>query len=88
MLDGTHYFECGCGHDEHTIRFTINKEDKDLYLSVFLADWHPWWIRLWLGVRYTFGYKSRYGYFSCWTLNPDDAERLRDMCDEFIKDSQ
>jgi len=27
MLDGTHYFECACGSDEHTIRFTLDKED-------------------------------------------------------------
>ncbi len=85
MLDGSHYFECMCGSDEHTIRFILDNEDGDLYTSIFLNQHRPWWKVLWVGIRYIFGYKCKYGHWDCWVLDPEDAVRLRDMCDEFIK---
>lgn len=51
MLDGTHYFECGCGADEHTIRFTLDKdkEDSGIYASIYLSQYRSWWKRAWIG---------------------------------------
>ena len=84
MLDGTHYFECHCGSSEHTLRFVLDKEHKELYTDIYLNQWRPLWKRVWVGVKYIFGYKSKYGEWDCWTLRKEDAERLRDMCAEFI----
>ena len=88
MLDGTHFFECSCGGDEHTIKFTLCKDPDDfcIYVSVFLDQYNPLWKRIWLGIKYIFGYKSRYGHFGCWEMRDDDAKRLKDMCDEFLKE--
>ncbi len=85
MLDGSHFFECACGSDEHTIRFILDYEDGDLYTSVYLNQYRSWWKTAWVGIRYIFGYKCRYGDWDCWMLDASDAVRLRDMCDEFIK---
>lgn len=84
MLDGTHYFECGCGADEHTLRFTLDLDERDLHTSIFLNDYRRWYQRLWVAIKYTFGYKSKYGDWDCWILHEPDAERLRKMLDEFI----
>ena len=87
MLDGSHYFECRCGSDEHTLRFTLDIADldyKEIYSSVFLNQWRPWWKRVWAAIRYVFGYKCKYGHWDCWTMDENDATRLRDMCEEFI----
>ena len=84
MLDGTHYFECSCGSTEHTIRFTIDKGDKELHTDIYLNQWRPFWKRVWVGIRYIFGYKCKYGEWDCWILNEDDTTRLRDMCNELI----
>ncbi len=84
MLDGTHYFECRCGSTEHTIRFTLDKEDNELHTDIYLNQWRPLWKRIWVGIKYIFGYKCKYGDWDCWILNKDDAKRLRDMCSEFI----
>ncbi len=35
MLDGTHYFECRCGGSEHTLRFILDKEEKELHTDLF-----------------------------------------------------
>lgn len=84
MLDGTHYFDCTCGSNEHTLKFTLEKEDGELYTSVFLNQYRGFFKRLWIGIKYVFGYKCEYGHWDCWILDRDDAERLRDMCNEFI----
>lgn len=90
MLDGTHYFECGCGADEHTLRFTLDLNDEEesegkaLYTSIFLNDYRRWYQRLWIGIKYIFGYKCKYGHWDAWILHEPDAIRLREMLDQFI----
>ena len=86
MLDGTHFFECDCGSDEHTLRFTLDKdpEDPGIHTSIFLNDWRPWWKRLYVGIRYALGYKCKYGHWDAWILRRSDAIRLRAMLNDFI----
>jgi len=88
MLDGTHYFDCGCGSFEHTIRFSLNKEEGEIYTDVFLNQYRHFWKRVWIGIKYAFGYKCRYGHWDCWILDKSDVTRLRDMCDELINVSE
>jgi hypothetical protein len=82
MLDGNYWFECICAHDEHTIRFTLDKEDKEIYTSVFLAN-RNFFKRIILGIKYIFGGKSRYGHFGHWVLAKEDADMLEKMLKEF-----
>ncbi len=84
MLDGSYFFECGCHSSEDILKFDLCKEEdhKEIYLSVFL-DNGPWWERLWLGLKYIFGYKCKYGHFNCWTMNEEDAQRLKKMVEDF-----
>jgi hypothetical protein len=83
MLDGSYYFECICAHDEHTLRFTLDKEEKEIYTSVFLAQHRNIFQRAWLAIKYIFGYKCPYGHFGNWTLNKDDVDKLENMVKEF-----
>jgi len=87
MLDGTHYFECECGADEHTLRFVLDKgpEDPCVYTSIFLYQYRPWWKRIWVGIKYIFGYKSKYGHWGGWELQDEDVKRLRDMCEGYLE---
>jgi hypothetical protein len=87
MLDGTEYFECQCHSDEHAVTFTLSLDDEmpEIYLSVYMDNRRGFWRRLWLGLRYAFGYQSKYGAFGNWTLQPSDAERLRSMLDKLIE---
>jgi len=84
MLDGSYFFECACYSNEDILRFDLckEKEYKEIYVSIFL-DNGPWWERLWLGLKYIFGYKCRYGHFNCWTMNEEDAQRLKKMVEDF-----
>lgn len=84
MLDDTYYFECDCGSSEHTIRFTLDKEDPTIYTSVFLNQYRSLWERVWVALKYVFGYKCRYGHWDCWSMRDSDARKLRDMCDDYL----
>jgi len=90
MLDGTEFFECTCYSDEHLLRFTLSLEDgpmelSEIYVSVYMDNRRGFWRRLWLALRYTFGYQSRYGAFGNWTMRYEDAARLRSMLDRLTQ---
>lgn len=73
------YFECECFSDEHTLTFTLDPDDGELYTSVFLKQWHPWYARLWIAIKYLFGYKCKYGHWGTWILREEDSQRLADL---------
>ncbi len=76
MLDGTEYFECQCGSPEHALVFNLDLEENSIYTTVFLDQWRPWWHRIWIAIKYVFGYKCMYGHFDCFSMDPKDAYRL------------
>lgn len=81
-MDKPEYFECRCSTPEHTLRFWFDDDEEYpcVYASVFL-DGPPWHRRLWLGLKYILGYKSRYGHFAEFMLRPEDADRLIGVCE-------
>ena len=85
MLDGSYFFECRCGANEHTLRFILDLEERELYASIFLDPTLPWWRRLWIGIKYIFGVVPSFGHFGTWVLREEDVERLRGMCEKLNK---
>jgi len=88
------FFDCQCMSNEHMVRFmyfedSFEKENSlnetaDLFLTVFL-DPAPWYNRIWIGIKYIFGYKCKYGHFGEWIMHPRDITRLREMLEKFEK---
>jgi len=77
MVDQTEFFECVCGTNEHTIVFKISDSDPvELYTSVFLNQYHNFFGRLWIAVKYLFGYKCKDGHWDCTLIKLEDADRL------------
>lgn len=58
----TEHFDCECYTPEHTVRFTYDPEDGILSMDIHLRKWE-FWKRVWIAVKYVFGYKSKYGDF-------------------------
>lgn len=77
---------CECNSTEHQMVFLYDEEDKDrtVYLHVHLNK-RPFLERLIYGVKYIFGYQSRYGAFDEFILNPDDSKKLKDVV-KYLKD--
>lgn len=79
----TLHLDCACNANEHLICFTHyhNDEDREIYLSTFLNHYDRWYRRLWRGIKYIFGFKSRYGHFDETIIGPKEAKVLI----EFLK---
>lgn len=84
----TEYFECVCSSDEHTLKFVLDEEcddimDLEIWTSVFLDQYQPWWKRIWVAIKYIFGYKSRYGHWDCFIMRREDVDRMQLLLENF-----
>lgn len=74
------YFECDCGSDEH--RFCITSEDEEdsfapqLYFHLQLHQHRNIFKKIWVAIKYVFGYECRYGHWDTINISEDDANRL------------
>lgn len=82
-MSRTEFFECICATEEHTIRFKLDTDDTELYASVFLNQYRGFFGRLWIAIKYLFGYKCKYGHWDCTELRPEDADRLIALLQEY-----
>jgi hypothetical protein len=79
----TEYFACECHSAEHTLRFDYDPADGELYTTVFLHAYRPWYQRVWLAVKYVIGRNRRYGDFDCFTMDPQDRDRFVSLATTF-----
>jgi hypothetical protein len=57
------------------LRYWWDPEEKEIYTDVYLPD-KPWYKRIWLAIKYVFGYKCRYGFWDCTVMGMDKVEKL------------
>ncbi len=82
MNNRTEFFECVCRSDAHVVKFrldTYSRNDTELYLSFFLSQYHNFFGRLWIAIKYLFGCGCRYGHWDCILFNPKDTDRLIEL---------
>jgi hypothetical protein len=84
----TEHFECECSSDEHTLKFTLDEltgeiEELEIWTSVFLNQYHGFWMRLWIALKYLFGYKCKYGHFDCFIMRGADVDRLMTLLQKY-----
>lgn len=82
MLDGSHYYECICHSDEHAIKYTLDKDENEFYVSLFLNTYSNIFKRVWIAIKYIFNYKCIYGHWDNWTLKEEDTSRMIEMLKE------
>ncbi len=81
----TEFFECACHSDEHTLKFSYDPDENELFTSVYLNQYRHIWKRIWGAIKYVFGYPSKYGHWDCFLLRTEDAARLRSLIDRVIE---
>lgn len=82
---------CQCHSTDHQLIFLYDEDkdengnitDKTVYIHIHLAK-HSFWKRLFYGIKYIFGYKSRYGAFDEFIIKPEDANKF-EKATEFLK---
>ena len=75
----TEFFECDCSSDEHTLKFNYNGDCNEFYTSIYLNQCRNIFKRIWIAIKYIFGYKCKYGHWDCFILKEHDTNRLIDM---------
>jgi hypothetical protein len=80
------YLECQCYQAEHTLRFTLDPEDGELYTEVYLGHaTDSFFRRMWIAIKYIFGWQSKYGAFDCTLLKVEDYSKLRALLEQSEK---
>lgn len=69
------HFDCECLSAEHGMRVITFNGEPEVYITHFL-DTGGFFKRLWIGLKYIFGYKSQYGHFGEMVLTRETAEKL------------
>ena len=72
---------CDCSSCEHQVVVTWRDEDNEVFVQVHLTTYKGFWKRLWNGLKYAFGHKSRYGDFDEIILRKKDADNLQKVVD-------
>ena len=73
---------CNCDSIEHQMAFTHNKEDNEFYCEIHLTNYENFFKRLWIGLKYAFGYKCVYGNWDSFIFKESDLSKLRSYLNE------
>lgn len=81
-------FICNCSDIEHQMIVSIDSEDKEkeIYVSIHLSDYHNFFQKLWIGIKYIFGKKSKYGNWDVIILNEKDMIKLKEILERKLNE--
>lgn len=80
---------CDCGAVEHQMLLCYAPGEREerlrtMWVEVHLGTWRGFFGRLWAGLRYAFGHRSRYGEWDCVELNRESVRGLRDFAQGYL----
>lgn len=85
------YFLCDCGSREHLMMVELIDwvdpgfpPDQELLFSLQLNHYHPWYKRVWLGLKFMFGAKDR-TWHDVTLVKKADVERLKEILDDYAR---
>jgi len=74
-------FICDCGDIEHQMIILNDptEKEKEIYVEIHLSDSKKFFQRLWIGIKYIFGKKSKYGNWDEIILNEENMIKLKNI---------
>ena len=75
---------CTCMCPEHNIIYIKDPDDSEVWLHFMLTK-QAWYKRIWLGIKYIFGYQSRYGMYGEMLITEANVDRLEDIIQHIKK---
>ena len=76
---------CTCSSLEHQMLFWYDKETRLFAIEVHLCTHRGFFKRLWIGLKYAFGYKCMYGNWDEFLFDKDEVKKLYDFLKNFIE---
>jgi len=84
----TSYYECQCESAEHTLRFVYDPDENELHTEVQMIQYRNIFQRIFVAIKYIFGYQCRYGHFDCTLIKPEDCKGIKDLLDKVINNKK
>lgn len=78
------YVDCSCNSPDHVLRFSYDLEENELWIEIQLIQYRNIFKRMWVAIKYIFGYQCRYGHWDCWLLNPKDCEKIQNILQRIV----
>jgi hypothetical protein len=83
-----HYVTCSCQSSQHIIKFCFIEnyaEENDVcWVDIQMIQWRSFWKRIYVAIKYIFGYEEKYGHWDCTQLSRDEVEKLKKFLDRAI----
>ena len=77
---------CDCQSDEHQYLIYYSEDEyhngqkiPTVYIHPHLITYRSFWKRLVYGIKYVFGYKSKYGDWDEFMVSPKDANKIQEI---------
>ena len=85
MIDPT-FLEKTIGKDDIvSVGQQMFGNENDLWIEIQLIQYRNIFQRVWIALKYIFGYQCRYGHWDCFLLKPEDCSRLKELLNKVIE---
>jgi hypothetical protein len=74
-------FVCDCHSLEHQFSIWYDEDLNQIYIEPHLYHSGNWFGKLWGGIKYIFGYKTRFGNWDETIIDTKDIPKLREYFD-------
>ena len=82
------FYICDCESAEHQFILGYFPDDepheKSLYLTPHLVTYDNILKRIWIAIKYVFGYRCKFGHWDEVIIAPNEAERIKLFIDGFL----
>ena len=78
------YLECCCNSMEHILRLSYFADEPDYIYIEFYLNQYPWYKRVWIAIKYIFGYRSKFGEFGEFIFTSEKAKEFKDFLAKFL----
>lgn len=88
------YIQCECSSDEHLVKLSRWKNDSGdpdddwVSLTVHLHAWEGFFRRIWVAIKFVFGYRCRYGEWDEVVISPSDFDKFIQFFEAAKKDHE
>lgn len=83
------FFVCECSDITHQMLYTdfpnADGSYDVAYLEIHMAQSEPWYKRIWIAIKYVFGYRTKYGHWDTILFKDADLIRFRNALNKSIK---
>lgn len=78
-------FICQCHNTEHQLIFRYDTDWEEVFVSIHLIPESNIFRRIWAGIKYIFGHRSRYGCFDEFIFKKSDANKLQKVVNHLVE---